>query len=252
MNAFGWPTIRLILIAILLLSSCGRPPHDVQPSSSTGAVDDAREARNERLFLTSAAINVLDDLIPLLRYEPHGRSACYVTTAANLDGNAHYIDDEIQAIEKTGLIVERIDLAKLSPDTVAEAFEECDGIWVGGGNTFYLLQEVRRSGFDALVTQKILEGVPYVGTSAGSIILGPDIEPVRFADDATQAPDLTSYEGLNLFPLVPFAHFDNPYFKAAYSEILAFSLEHDVPFVTLKEKQIIVVEGQEWRIVDAN
>jgi len=216
-------------------------------SSSDNQPEDARKS----LYLTSAAINVLDELIPLLPLQVGGRSDCYIVTAGNLDSNPHWIVDEITAIENAGRRVTRIDLAGLSADMLEDAFEKCGVIWVGGGNTFYLLQEVRRSGFDELLTRKIRNGIPYVGTSAGSIILAPNIECVRFADDPGQAPDLASFDGLNLFPLVTFAHFDNPAFKDVYRRILAYALENDVEFVTLKEKQLIVVDGDMWKIIDS-
>ncbi len=213
--------------------------------------DDRPEGARKTLYLTSAAIYVLDELIPLLPLQDVGGTDCYIVTAGNLDDDPHWIVDEIKAIENRGRQVRRIDLAGLSPDTLEDAFERCGAVWVGGGNTFYLLQEVRRSGFDEFVTRKIREGMPYVGTSAGSIILAPNIESVRFADDPGQAPDLASFDGLNLFPLVAFAHFDNPAFKDVYRHILAFALENGVEFVTLKEKQFIVVEGDTWKIIDS-
>lgn len=217
--------------------------------SFAAIADDAVEPVRTKLYLTSAAINVLDDLVALLPEQEDGTTDCYIVTAGNLDDNPHWIADEIRAIRGTARTVKQIDLARLRKDTLETAFDRCAVIWVGGGNTFYLLQEVRRSGFDELVARKIAAGTPYVGTSAGSIILSPNIEPVKFADDVTQAPGLGSFDGLGLFPLIPFAHFDNPKFKDVYQKILAYSLENDVDFVTLKEKQFIVVDGDSWRII---
>jgi len=213
--------------------------------------DDRPEDVRKTLYLTSAAINVLEDLIPLLPLQDGGRTDCYIVTAGNLDDNPHWIVDEIDAIENRGRDVTRIDLAGLSSEMLDGAFKNCGTIWVGGGNTFYLLQEVRRSGFDEFLALKIREGIPYVGTSAGTIILSPNIESVRFADDPEQAPHLTSFDGLDLFPLVAFAHFDNPDFKDVYRSILAYALENDVEFVTLKEKQMIVVDGDMWKIIES-
>ena len=219
--------------------------------SIAASADDMPEPTRQRLYLTSAAINVLDDLVPLLPAQERGSTDCYIVTAGNLDDKPHWIDDEIIAISNAGREIKRIDLAALSRQTLEAAFDGCAVIWVGGGNTFYLLQEVRRSGFDELVARKTAMGTPYVGTSAGSIILAPNIESVRFADDPAQEPNLASFDGLGLFPLVTFAHFDNPDFKDVYRQILAHALANDVGFVTLKEKQFIVVHGDSWRIIDA-
>ena len=218
--------------------------------SFAAIADDAPEPVRPKLYLASAAINVLDDLLPLLPEQENGATDCYIVTAGNRDDNPHWIADEIDAIRATARQVKQIDLARLRKDTLEAAFDRCAVIWVGGGNTFYLLQEVRRSGFDELVTRKIKAGTPYVGTSAGSIILSPNIEPVKFADDIAQAPDLDSFDGLGLFPLVPFAHFDNPDFKEVYQKILAYALQNDVDFVTLREKQFIAVDGDSWRIIN--
>lgn len=217
----------------------------------TAMADDMPEQARTKLYLTSAAINVLDELVPLLPKQERGNSDCYIVTAGNLDDNPHWIADEISAISDTGRAIKQIDLAVLKKDSLEAAFDGCAVIWVGGGNTFYLLQEVRRSGFDEFVARKIAAGTPYVGTSAGSIILAPNIESVRFADDASQAPELVSFDGLGLFPLVTFAHFDNPDFKDVYRQILAHALDNEVDFVTLKEKQFIAVDGDSWRIINA-
>ena len=206
-----------------------------------------------KLYLTSAGINVLNELVPLLPFEPVHRSVCYITTAGNLEGNPPWMDDEIEAIEKTGLGVRRIDLAQLSPSDIDNEFHGCDVIWVGGGNTYYLLQEVRRSGFDRFVTEQIANGVPYVGTSAGSAILAPNIECIKYAEEHPDL-DLTleSLDGLNLFPLVPFVHFDNPDFRDVYRKILMDALENNVAFVTLRDNQFIFVDGETWKVIDSD
>ena len=206
-----------------------------------------------KLYLTSAAINVLDELVPLLPFKPSGRIVCYITTAGNLEGNPPWMDEEIEAIEKTGLDIRRIDLARLSARTLTDTFRGCDVIWVGGGNTYYLLQEVRRSGFDDFVVEKIAEGVPYVGTSAGSLILAPNIECIKYAEEHPDLDlSLESYDGLNVFPLVTFVHFDNPDFSDIYRKILMDALENDVAFVTLRDNQFIFVDGDTWKIIDSN
>lgn len=221
--------------------------------SLAATADGPGEGSGRKLYLTSAGINVLDELVPLLPIQPSGHTTCYITTAGNLEGNPPWMADEIKAIENTGFTVRRIDLARLSARTMADEFQGCDVIWVGGGNTYYLLQEVRRSGFDDFVVGKIEDGVPYVGTSAGSLILAPNIECIKYAEEH---PDLTlslnSYDGLNVFPLVTFVHFDNPNFRDVYRKILMDALENDVAFVTLRDNQFIFVDGETWTVIDSD
>jgi dipeptidase E len=186
----------------------------------------------------------------LLPFKPDGRTVCYIRTAAYPDGVVpESINSEMEALERLGFKVKSIDLALLETDDLEQAFSECDLFWVCGGNTLYLLQEVRRSGFDKFVTKKISEGIPYVGSSAGSILLGPDVEFERFACDTTEAPHLTSYEGLNLFPFSTYAHFDAPWAKDVYKEILTFSIEKSKSFITLHDNQFIYVQDEKWQVI---
>jgi dipeptidase E len=238
--------LKLFSISFLLLACMQNNKH--VENTLTEPVKESNDSDKIKLYLTSNSVTILKDLVPMLPFEPSGRTIGYITTAGH---NAPWVYDNIRNIEKTGFSVRPLDLAKLSENELDHAFKDCDIIWVGGGNTFYLLQEVRRSGFDKFLEKKIKDGTPYVGTSAGSILLGPNIELVKFADNPIEAPHLTSYEGLNLFPLVPLAHIDNPDFKVFYKDILNFALENDIPFVSLKENQFIFVQGTRWEIINS-
>lgn len=137
MNPLKLTLLRTTLLAITTIRLC---------------YGDAPEGAEKGLYLTSAAINVMDELVPLLPFKPNGHVACYNTTASK---NADWTKYEISAVKDAGFKVKVIDLAELSMDTtIAGPFESCDIIFVGGGNTIYLLQEARRSGFDVLVEKK--------------------------------------------------------------------------------------------------
>jgi len=239
--------ILSIICLIIFVSSCTN--NDKQPANSTIIdVADSSDISKVTLFLTSNGTTALSEIIPLLPFKPVSKKVSYVTTASAINGVIpEGMNTSIEVIEKAGFIVDRIDISTLAPEDMEEAFSGSDLIWVGGGNTLYLLQEVRKSGFDNYVTNKILEGVPYVGVSAGSIILGPDIE---FELYASRTPELNSYEGLNLFPYAPYVHFDAGWTKDLYADILKFSLENNKSFITLRDDQFIYVTGEKWQVID--
>jgi dipeptidase E len=240
-------TFLSIICLVIFVSSCSNS--DKRPANSIISDEvDSTDISHILLFLTSNGAPALSEIIPLLPFKPDGKKVSYVTTASVVNGLVpEWMNTNIEIIEKAGFIVDRIDISTLTPDDMEEAFSGSDLIWVGGGNTLFLLQEVRKSGFDNYLTKKILEGIPYVGASAGSIILGPDLE---FELYASKTPELTSYEGLNLFPYAPYVHFDAEWTKEFYVDILKFSLENNKSFITLRDDQFIYVTGKKWQVID--
>ena len=70
-----------------------------------------------------------------------------------------------------------------------KAVEQAECIAVGGGNTFHLVYELYRNGIMSLISQRVMDGVAYMGWSAGSNVAGlslkttndmPIIEPASF------------------------------------------------------------------------
>ncbi|MDQ3100123.1 MAG: dipeptidase PepE [Bacteroidota bacterium] len=57
----------------------------------------------------------------------------------------------------------------------AKALNEVDVIAVGGGNTFLLLRQLYRTGLVRSIPEKVKNGMPYIGWSAGSNVACPTI-----------------------------------------------------------------------------
>ncbi len=55
-----------------------------------------------------------------------------------------------------------------------KAVENCDAIAVGGGNTFHLVHYLQ-DGWIELIREKVKEGIPYIGWSAGANVASPTI-----------------------------------------------------------------------------
>lgn len=84
------------------------------------------------------------------------------------------------------------DLAAHTADDLA-AF---DAVFVGGGNTYALLDHVRRTGWLEPLREHVRAGGVYAGDSAGAVLAGADIDIARFADPNDVG--LTETEGLDV------------------------------------------------------
>jgi dipeptidase E len=49
-----------------------------------------------------------------------------------------------------------------------QAVEQAEAVFIGGGNTFVLLRQLYESGIIDIIGRRVEEGMPYIGTSAGS------------------------------------------------------------------------------------
>jgi len=109
-----------------------------------------------------------------------------------------YVAAGKEALEKLGLLVDELEISTATKEEIAGKLQGNDYIYVTGGNTFFLLQELKRTGADKIITEQIKSGKPYVGESAGSIALSRNIEYVKDMDDLTAASTLDSFSSLGL------------------------------------------------------
>jgi dipeptidase E len=88
--------------------------------------------------------------------------------------------------------------------------DQTDVVFVAGGNTFFLLQEMRKGGFAELIHDYIHKGMIYIGSSAGSVVAGPTVRLVNGLDDPTDAPELQDFAGLGLIDIAILPHWGSP------------------------------------------
>ncbi|MBN2094400.1 MAG: Type 1 glutamine amidotransferase-like domain-containing protein [Candidatus Zambryskibacteria bacterium] len=75
-------------------------------------------------------------------------------------------------------------------------FEQFAGVYIGGGNTFKLLKELKEFGTFEILRKLARKGVPIYGGSAGAIIFAKTIIPALSADE--NFVELTDFSALNL------------------------------------------------------
>jgi dipeptidase E len=114
-----------------------------------------------------------------------------------------------------------------------------DGIYIGGGNTFHLLDLLRRTGFDRLLRDFVAAGGAVYGGSAGAIILGRDIGPAAHIDSNTAG--VRNTHGLDL--LGGYAVWCHYVADADDARIRAYVAATGFPVLALTERAGLRVEG---------
>jgi dipeptidase E len=133
------------------------------------------------------------------------KKAC-VITSGRTEEEQFYIDYSMSEMKDFGIDVSEINIAKNDsfPD-----LPEFDIYYVCGGNTFYILDRMRKTGIDKILIEAVRKNKLYVGVSAGSIITGPDIEVTEIGiNPDSNDVNLLDMSGLKFVPFIITPHYN--------------------------------------------
>ncbi|MDG2168713.1 MAG: Type 1 glutamine amidotransferase-like domain-containing protein [Opitutales bacterium] len=97
-------------------------------------------------------------------------------------------------------------LHQMEESKTLDFLREVDAIFVGGGDTFALLRDLRTTGQLEVIQQQALKGIPTGGTSAGANVQGPVIGTTN----DFPVNDIATRDALSLFPALINPHHPKP------------------------------------------
>ena len=207
-----------------------------------------------KLLLTSAGIKnetIKKEFYNLVGLTPEEIKAVFIPTAKNVEiGDKKWL---IANLYEMSNIVGEIDIVELtvqSPEVLKKRLEWADVIIVGGGNTYYLLEQVRKSGFSKMLPELLKDRV-YVGISAGSIICCPKIDVATIDDGDENIVNLKDTSGLNFVDFEVSPHTpdvsleaNKEYAKTIKNKLYAY--DDDMAVKVDGNKVELVGNGQHW------
>ena len=152
----------------------------------------------KNIFLTSCGIinnEIKKEFYNVITKDVKNIKVLYITTASDgeADSDKTWMEEEFQTILDLGILKENITEHKIGNEININEF---DVMYMMGGNTFYLLNIIRKTGFDKNIKEFINSGKIYVGSSAGSEILGNSIDVALGYDDNNV--NMTDFTGLKI------------------------------------------------------
>jgi dipeptidase E len=156
------------------------------------------------------------------------------------DGYATRVRERFAAM---GFEVESIHDA---PGGAPAAVERAEAIFIGGGNTFRLLNALRRNALIEPIARRVRAGIPYIGTSAGSNVACVTIKTTN--DMPIVEPP--TFDALNLVPFNINPHYLDPVPGSTHmgetreERIAQFHEENLPPVVGLREGAWLLVDDR--------
>lgn len=174
----------------------------------------------------------------------------FIPTAANMEeGDKWWLITDLSKCKELGFKeTDIVDIAAVPKEVWQPRLEKADVIIVGGGNTSYLMGQIKKSGLsDAL--PELLKTRVYVGISAGSMVMAPNLrekemqrlyeEPIVEADNA----------GLGLVDFLIVPHMNSPYFPRAAELIDEIAKGIETPLYAIDDQTAVQVVDDKVEVV---
>ena len=202
----------------------------------------------KKMFLSSSFEDVIEKFINFINEDFKGKTVTFIPTASVVEEVDFYVESAKNKLIDLGMNVDLLDISKSDIVEIEKKLRNNDYIYVSGGNTFFLLQEMKNSGAAHIIIDEVNKGKVYIGESAGSVVASPNIEYINAMDSVDEAKALESYVGLNLIDFYPLPHYGEFPFKDSadaienkYRDILDLKL--------ISNTQVIEVKGNEISIL---
>ncbi|WP_180379420.1 Type 1 glutamine amidotransferase-like domain-containing protein [Campylobacter concisus] len=182
------------------------------------------------IFLCSYFAEVESKINEVVKFQ--GKDIVFIDTAAKFEEVNFYVDEAVEILENFGAKLRRLDVSCAQSlavpvsekdelfcnDEILSAISQCDIIYISGGNTFYLLNELRKSRVWQAIKNAVKAGKIYIGESAGAIVAAPDTRYATPMDE--NSPNMSDFTGLNLVDFCVVPHFGCEPFTQATHEIM--------------------------------
>lgn len=203
-----------------------------------------------KLLLASAGIAnaaIAEELIRLCGKNASEIKIGFIPTAANVEeGDKNWFFAQTNNLIRFGFgWIDVVDIAVPGIDWQMR-LRDVDVVFVGGGNTFYLIDQLRRVGFKEWIEGQ--DNKVYVGASAGSIVASPTIEIALLPPADPNVPNITDFTAMAWVDFDIEPHCD----EARIVEMNDYVKQTGKSVYALDDASAVSVEGDAVSIISEN
>lgn len=173
----------------------------------------------------------------------NGKSVVYIPTARNGNGTFNtWKDSETwEFLNASGMEVKALELEDYGEKLDKNLFGSSNIIWFSGGMASYLMYWILRSSFDLMLPELLKESI-YVGSSAGSMVTGPNLDVCEWYLGEAE-------RGAKYLPALNLVDFDiYPHYEDALHDQIK-KLYKGKKLYLLKDGEEIIVEDDKVTVI---
>lgn len=208
-----------------------------------------------KLLLTSAGLenkSIIKALQELVIKPFSELKIAFIPTAANVEkGNKLWlIKDYLNLKKQKYKFIDIVDIASIPKEIWLPRLKNANVIFVGGGNTFYLMSWIKKSGLDKELPL-LLKNRVYVGISAGSMVISSNLQTSTSSKSYSKKVfPLKNEKGLSFVDFQVRPHFNSKHFPTIttrYLEKIAKNILESI--YAIDDNSAIKIDGDKIEII---
>ena len=160
-----------------------------------------------------------------------------------------FVNEVGEEISKQGILLSNISYVNISGEIPNILLSKYDAVYVCGGNTYFILDRIRKTRLDNSLKRYVKSGGLYIGVSAGSIIAGQNIQIVGWGIEGdSNEISLKDLRGLGFTNIAVFPHYKHKLKR----EVEEFKSLVDYPVESLKDGEAIIIKDKKVKRIRKN
>ncbi len=144
---------------------------------------------------------------------------------------------------ENNMYIKLVDLENMKKEWIVESIKECDILSMTGGFVSRLVKEIDKAGVRKLIVETIENGRPFVGFSAGSMVMS---KTSYFASEYLGEPDL-EVDKVKTLGVVDFEIY--PHFRDENENRIRLMKPDSVRGYGIYDDEAVVVEGDDVKVL---
>lgn len=204
-----------------------------------------------KLLLTSSGLTskrLGKEFVMLLKKSVQDSKILVIHTAQKPE-HMIFVNEVGEEISKQGILLSNISYVNISGEIPNILLSKYDAVYVCGGNTYFILDRIRKTRLDNSLKRYVKSGGLYIGVSAGSIIAGQNIQIVGWGIEGdSNEISLKDLRGLGFTNIAVFPHYKHKLKR----EVEEFKSLVDYPVEPLKDGEAIIIKDKKVKRIRKN